>query len=96
MVNQRLFIKPCSMSIGSGKIIVEFFSAEIVFSVCRYRNCRAALDCAMTSAASFNDLDARCSPSAAITYKYINICYSLNFKKLQKYVKFHKNKTIPG
>ena len=48
--------------------MVEFFSAEIVFRVCRYRNCRAAPDWAMTSAASFRDLEALCSPSAAITY----------------------------
>jgi len=27
-----------NMSIGMGKIIVEFFSAEIVFNVCRYLN----------------------------------------------------------
>ena len=28
------------MSIGTGKMIVEFFSADIVFSVCRYRSCK--------------------------------------------------------
>ena len=59
-----------SISIGSGKMMVEFFSAEIVFNVCRYRNCNAAPDCAMTSAASLRDLDALCSPSAAITCKF--------------------------
>ena len=53
--------------------MVEFFSADIVFKVCRYRNCNAAPDCAMTSAASLRDLDALCSPSAAITCKYKRI-----------------------
>ena len=49
--------------------MVEFFSADIVFSVCRYRSCRADGDSLMMSAASFRARDAFCSPSAATTYK---------------------------
>ena len=67
-----------SISIGSGKMMVEFFSAEIVFNVCRYRNCNAAPDCAMTSAASLRDLDALCSPSAAITCKFTQNIVDIN------------------
>jgi hypothetical protein len=54
-------------SIGSGKITVEFFSAEMLFSVCRYRSCRAPGESCMTSAASFKALEAFISPSAATT-----------------------------
>lgn len=49
--------------------MVEFFSAEIVLRVCRYRSWRAAGASVRTSAASFSDLDAFCSPSAAITWE---------------------------
>lgn len=63
-----LFMNCAIKSMGSGNIIVEFFSADIVFSVWRYRSCRAAGDWAITSAASFNALADFCSPSAAITY----------------------------
>ena len=58
-----------SRSMGRGNIIVEFFSAEIVLRVCKYRSCRAEGASAMTSAASFNAREAFCSPSAAITWK---------------------------
>ncbi len=54
--------------LGTGKMIVELFSADICVNVCKYRNCKAIGDSAMTSAASFNCLDAFCSPSAAITF----------------------------
>ena len=61
-------------SIGSGNIIVEFFSAAMAFNVCRYRSCRACGDSDMTSAASLSARDEFISPSAAITYKtMINI-----------------------
>jgi hypothetical protein len=52
---------------GKGKMIVEFFSLEIVLSVCKYLNWIAAGDSAMMSAASLSDLLAFISPSAAIT-----------------------------
>ena len=54
-------------SIGSGKMMVEFFSAEIWVSVWRYLSCRADLDSEMISEASFRALEAFCSPSAAMT-----------------------------
>jgi hypothetical protein len=54
-------------SIGNGKMIVEFFSLEILLSVCKYLNCNAAGLSLNVSAASFNALDAFISPSAAIT-----------------------------
>ena len=63
-------LPPCpwfSMSIGRGKIIVEFFSAAMVLNVCRYLSCSATGDSAITLAASFRALEALCSPSAAMT-----------------------------
>lgn len=60
-------VNPLNNSIGTGKTIVEFFSAAIELNVCKYLNCRAAGDAIITSAASFNAREARCSPSAAIT-----------------------------
>ncbi len=50
-------------------MMVEFFSAEMELSVCRYLSCRAEEDSAITSEASFRAREAFCSPSAAITYK---------------------------
>lgn len=62
-------LRKCEMkSMGRGKIIVEFFSADIEFNVCKYRNCRAEDDSAITSEASLRALDAFCSPSAAMTF----------------------------
>ena len=55
------------MSIGRGNMMVEFFSAEILVSVCRYLSCIEFGDSLITSAASFSFLDAFISPSAAIT-----------------------------
>jgi hypothetical protein len=55
------------MSMGMGKIMVEFFSAEMLFKVCRYRNCRADGLQAIISDAAFSAALAFCSPSAAIT-----------------------------
>ena len=57
------------MSMGRGKMMVEFFSAEMVLSVWRYLSWRAAGDLTMMSAASFRASEAFCSPSAAITWK---------------------------
>lgn len=54
-------------SIGNGKMIVEFFSLDILLRVCKYLNCNAAGLSLSVSAASFNALDAFISPSAAIT-----------------------------
>lgn len=61
-------IKLWTKSMGRGKMIVEFFSAEIAFNVWRYRSCKAAGDSQMTSAASLRARDALCSPSAASTW----------------------------
>ena len=58
-------------STGIGKTMVEFFSAEIVFNVCRYRSCIADGVSAMMSAASFKEREAVISPSAAITWKRV-------------------------
>ena len=55
---------------GSGKMIVEFFSAEMVVRVWRYRSWRAEGDSEMISAASFSAREAFISPSAAMTYKW--------------------------
>lgn len=71
-------IKDCSKSMGRGKMMVEFFSAEIVLRVCRYRSWRAAGASVRTSAASFSDLDAFCSPSAAITWEIQRSFYNTN------------------
>lgn len=56
-----------SSSIGKGKIIVEFFSAEMLLSVCRYRSCNADGLADMISEASLSAREDFISPSAAIT-----------------------------
>ena len=61
---------PRNSSNGTGNTMVEFFSAAIEFSVWRYRSWRAAGESAITSDASRSACEARCSPSAAITWKF--------------------------
>ena len=63
-----IWVKPRNISIGTGKTIVEFFSAAMELRVWRYLNWRAEGDWDMTSAACFRARDARCSPSAAMTF----------------------------
>ena len=63
-------------SIGTGKMIVELFSAEMLFRVCRYRSWRAAGLSATTSAACLRALLALCSPSAAITLALASLAAS--------------------
>ena len=59
--------------------MVEFFSAEIVFNVCRYRSCIADGVSAIMSAASFRERDAVISPSAAITWKRVYLSNRSHF-----------------
>lgn len=54
---------------GRGKMMVEFFSDDMVLSVCRYRSWSAVGDSMMMSAAAFRARDAFCSPSAEMTCK---------------------------
>lgn len=63
-----LCMKACIMSMGRGKMIVEFFSAAMELRLCRYRSWRADGDSAMTREASFRALDAFISPSAAMIW----------------------------
>jgi len=72
-------------SIGSGNMMVLFLSAAMLLRVWRYLSWRAVPDWEMTSAASFRDLEALCSPSAAITCHsraqaiyYVNLGYLNN------------------
>jgi len=62
-----LFINDCTRSMGKGKIMVEFFSAEMELRVCRYLSCNATGVSLMIKAASFRACEALCSPSAANT-----------------------------
>lgn len=71
------FMKWLMISMGRGKMMVEFFSAAMVLRVWRYLSWRADGDSAITRDASFRALDAFISPSAAITYintnRYISV-----------------------
>ena len=72
-VSYFLFFINCEMnSMGSGNMMVEFFSAEILFNVCRYLSCSADEDSLMTSEAFFSAKAALFSPSAAITCTFKN------------------------
>ena len=65
------FKKEFIISIGKGKIIVEFFSADMWVKVCKYLNCKAAGDSEIISEASFKALEAFCSPEKeTIVNKY--------------------------
>lgn len=55
-----------SISMGTGKIMVEFFSADRWVRVWRYLSCRAALLVEMTSEAILSASEAFISPSAAM------------------------------
>ena len=63
---------------GTGNIIVLFFSAEILLSVWRYLSCKAPGLAAIISLAALRAELAFCSPSAAITYiAHIKFTFSL-------------------
>ena len=47
-----------------------------IYLTWRYLSCKAEDDSAMTSEASLNALEAFCSPSAAITYIWIGLCFT--------------------
>lgn len=63
-----LGIKPCSMSMGRGKMMVEFFSAAMELRLCRYRSWSAEGDSAITREASFRAREAFISPSAVMIW----------------------------
>ena len=63
---------PFISSIGRGNMMVEFFSADIVLRVCRYRSWSAEDDIQMMSEASLRARDDNISPSAAITWDQEN------------------------
>lgn len=65
--------------------MVEFFSLEMLFNVCKYLNCKAAGLSLNVSAASFNALDAFISPSAAITFARASLLF--NSKNKEKCIK---------
>ena len=60
--------KGAMVSIGMGKIVVEFLSAEISTRVWRYRSCKAAGFRLITSAASARRCEASNSPWAWMTF----------------------------
>ena len=64
------------MSTGRGKMMVEFFSAEMLVKVWRYRSCKAAGESERISDASFKEREAFCSPSAAMTLALASLAAS--------------------
>ena len=71
--------------------MVEFFSLEMLFNVCKYLSCKAAGLSLNVSAASFNALDAFISPSAAITFARASLLFNSKQKKCIK--EFTQNKS---
>ena len=69
MINKRRIQPHLRTSIGTGKMMVEFFSHEMELSVWRYLSCMAAWLPAMVSLAAFRATLALFSPSAAITWR---------------------------
>lgn len=67
-IHHFLGIKPCSMSMGRGKMMVEFFSAAMELRLCRYRSWSAEGDSAITREASFRAREAFISPSAVMIW----------------------------
>lgn len=65
-IRHFLCMKFCSISMGRGKMMVEFFSAAMLLRVWRYRSWRAEGDSEITREASFSALEAFISPSAAM------------------------------
>lgn len=63
-------------------MMVEFFSLEMLFNVCKYLSCKAAGLSLNVSAASFNALDAFISPSAAITFARASLLFNSKQKKI--------------
>ena len=63
-------------SMGKGKIIVEFFSAEMCVKVCKNLSCNAAGDSEITSEASFRDFEDFNSPSACMTFALASLVAS--------------------
>ena len=74
-------IKWLRMSMGRGKIMVEFFSADMCVKVCKNLSCRAAGDSEMTSEASFRALEAFISPSAETKLRFINLSSTYRFNQ---------------
>ena len=62
-----LFMKFAISSMGTGNMMVEFFSTAMFCRVCRYLSCMEQDDSVKVSAAFLKAFDAFCSPSAAIT-----------------------------
>lgn len=61
------FVKASNKLMGTGKMIVELFSAAMELSVCRYRSCIACDPDEISSPAAFKNLADRSSPSDIMT-----------------------------
>jgi type III restriction enzyme len=68
MTRPYFFMNILSKSMGTGKIVVEFFSVAISVRVCRKRNCRDMGSPASTFAAMASFSEACSSPSAWMTF----------------------------